>query len=935
MQICKHLYILKNRKKLFLLLILSVPFIVGYGQTVASALPADSLQNSPMPAAIVQNADSVIPGNTNTVPSHAADTASTAKSNPDQLDAPIVYSAQDSIVFYSDGRVFLHGNGDIKYKDISLNAEYIRVKMDSSTIFAKGMPDSVGDMMGDPIFGEGDSKYDAKEITYNLKTKKGYVTNAVTQQGEAYIVSEQTKKTEDDLINIGKAMYTTCDNHEHPHFFLGIQRGKVKPGSYIVSGPANIVIADVPLPIVVPFGFFPFNSQYSSGLLMPTFVDELSRGLGLTNGGYYFAFNDYVDLELRGDIFTKGTWRLSGTSSYIRRYKFSGSLGVDYQVYVTGEKEMPDYSQQKNLRINWSHRQDAKANPYRTLSASVNFSTSGYNRTNLHNNFNPAETSQNTKSSSINFSQRFANIPVLSLNGGMQVTQVTRDSTISLSLPNLNVALSRIYPLKRKNAVGKERWYEKIYFSYSGTLANSYNGKEKDIMHSSFSRDWKNGIKHSIPVSASFNLFNFLTVTPYFNYNERWHLRSYDKRFDTSTEQVVVDTISGFNRNFDFNMGVSAQTKLYGYYIPSRAIFGDKVDRIRHVVTPSVGFSYNPDFTDPKWGFYDSYIETSMTGAAPGYREVYYSRFEGTLYGASGQKKGGNINFSLANNLEMKIRNDKDTTGKEPFKKISLIDNLSLSSSYNLMADSLNLSNINAQLRIKLGTSRTLSLSGQFEPYMYAVDNNGRPYKTNEFTWNHGMFPHFLGTSVSHSLNIDNNTFKKWFNKDKDSEQSEAPKTDTESEAEGEPDKSAKRYSSKKNRGDFDDDGYENVKIPWGISVSYSVQYRRATGSDNFNVEKLRYRMEFSHNLQFSGNISLTENWKINGNTSYDFNLKKLTQMNVNVTRNLHCWSLTASFVPFGYYKSYYVKIGVNSSMLADLKLEKRNSHNSNQINWY
>lgn len=939
MHIRNRLYTNKNRFYLFLLLLLSSPVFLGIAQTVVSTdistpdadevLPADSLITLPTDTLMTTlSADSLA-----AVP---ADTVAVKPEKQGQLDAEIIFSAMDSVVLWNSGTAYLHGNGDIKYKDISLNSEYIRVNMDSAILFAKGVPDSIGDMIGEPIFGEGESKYDAKEITYNLKTKKGYVKSAVTQQGEGYIVSERTKKTEDDLINVAGAKYTTCDDHDHPHFYLNIKEGKIKPGSYVVSGPAHLVIADVPLPLVVPFGFFPFNSQYSSGLLMPSFVDEMSRGLGLTNGGYYFAFNDYVDLELRADIFTKGSWRVNATSSYIKRYKYSGSLGIDYQVYVMGEADMPDYAKQKNLQISWSHRQDAKANPYRTLSANVNFSTSGYNQNNLHNNYDPQQMSQNTKRSSISFSQRFARLPILSITGGMDINQVTKDSTINLQLPNLSINVSRFYPLKRKNAVGKERFYEKIYMSYSGTLTNSYSGKENKLFSSSFTRDWRNGMKHNIPIGASFTLFNYLTITPTFNYNERWHLSSVRQHWNSTTESVVTDTVNGFNRNYDFNMNVSMQTKLYGYYIPVRSIFGDKVDRFRHIITPRIGFSYNPDFTDPKWGMWGTYNRTYMDSPAPGYEVVRYNKYQGTQYGGATQTKTGSITFGLDNNLEMKVRNDKDTTGKESHKIISLIDNFSLNGSYNLLADSMNLSSIGALLRIKLPKNRSISLSGSFDPYLYKLDANDKPYRSGQYTWSKGIFPYFSGTNASYSISLNNDTFKKLFSKkDKtettDSEQSEEKETTTDTQLTPE----GKRYSSRKEQGDFDADGYERIKIPWNLNINYSLNYSRSNRSEDFNKEKMRYKMKLSHNLSLSANVTLTKNWHISGTTYFDFEEKKFTQLTLRVVRNLHCWSLSADIMPIGYNKSYYVKIGVNSSMLADLKLEKRNSQTSNRISWY
>ena len=562
----------RNISRLLLVWLLAALCLPGSGQSPDTDVPADSL-------ATLRTVPDTLAADTLPAPL-AADTLpsdslpSKKKSNP--LDAKVEYAAQDSIVFWSNGTGFLHGEGDVKYKNITLKAEYIRVKMDSSLLYAKGMVDSIGDPVGDPVFGEGESEYNSKEITYNLQTGKGFVKNAVTQQGEGYIVSDNTKKVgNDNMLAVAGAKYTTCDDHNHPHFYLNIKKGKVQPGKHIVSGPAQLVVADVPLPLVIPFGFFPFTDQYSSGLLMPTFADELTRGMGLVNGGYYFAFNDYFDLELRGEVYTKGTWGITANTGYIKKYKFSGNVNINYREDVTGERDMPDYQKAKSFRVSWSHRQDAKANPYRTLSASVNFSTAAYNRNNINTYYDPAVNSQNTKSSSITFTQRFARIPALSISGGMQLTQRTSDSTINLSLPNLSISVSTIYPFKRKNPVGKERWYEKISLRYTGTLANSIQTKENLLFRSSFTRDWKNGMRHSIPISASFNLFNYITVTPNITYNERWHTSSYRKHWDDERNEVVTDTVYSFNRNYDFSGGISAQTKLYGYYIPFRKWFGD------------------------------------------------------------------------------------------------------------------------------------------------------------------------------------------------------------------------------------------------------------------------------------------------------------------------------------------------------------------------
>ena len=856
------------------------------------------------------------------------------------IEDEIVYKSNDSIVLLSNGTAFLHGSTEITYQTIKLEADFVRVKIDSSLVFANGTKGEDGKMIGEPVFSEGESSYNSRELSYNLKSRKGYIRHVVTQEGEGYIISERTKKMEDNTLCMAGGKYTTCDNHDHPHFYLDISKGKVKPGEYIVTGPAHLVVADVPLPIAVPFGFFPFTNEYSSGVLMPSFTDEMSRGFGLSNGGYYFALSDYIDLELTGEIYTKGTWAAAATTNYIKKYKYRGSFNFSYREDVTGEKGLPDYNKANNLSIRWSHSQDAKANPNFTFSSSVNFATSGYNRSNVNTYHRPEINSENTKSSSVSFTKRFANIPSLNLSGSVLINQRTKDSTINLSLPNINVSYSRFYPFKRKNAVGDERWYELISMSYSGAFANSIDTKENKLLSSSFTRDWRNGMRHSLPVSATFNLFKYINISPTFNYNERWYFKAIDKSWDTNQQKEINDTTDGFYRVYDFNMGVSASTKFYMFYIPLRSLFGDKVDRIRHVISPSVGFSYNPDFGDSRWGYYKTYTRETRSAQNPellNRSEVEYSRFAGSLYGTPGKGKSGSVNFSLGNNVEMKVKNEKDTTGKEPFKKISLIDNFNLGGSYNLAADSMRWSNFSAGLRIKLTKSYSLSLSTSFDPYMFALNSNGQPMRVNQLRWKNGRFPRFMGTSTSYSYTFNNDTFKKLFGSDKKDDKKatttppvgeepsltgsrNAPGTTPETPGETTPD------------AEVGDDGYVKVSLPWSFSVNYSVRY----GDSNvFDADKLEFERELTHNLSFNGNLSLTNNWKITGNSTYDFKLKQFTYTSISVNRSLHCWSMSASIVPFGMFKSYNFHIGVNSSMLADLKYDKRSDTGVNKITWY
>ena len=855
------------------------------------------------------------------------------KTKSDQIDAQIVYSANDSIVLLGNGTGFLHGKSDVKYKNINLKADFVRVKMDSSTVFARGKTDSVGKKIDEPVFTEGKTEYASKELTYNLKTKKGYIRQAVTKQGEGYVVSDKTKKTSDDILCITDGKYTTCDDHEHPDFYLDLTRGKVKTGKYIVSGPAYLVVEDVPLPVAIPFGFFPFTDKYSSGIVMPTFRDEQTRGFGLMGGGYYFAISDYMDLEVKADIFTKGTWAVNATSNYVKRYKYHGTFNFNYREDVIGEKSLPEYSKTPSLSLVWSHSQDPKANPYFNFSSSVNFSTSGYTRNNIDNYYKPEINSQSTKSSSVSFTQRFPDSP-FNISGSMNVAQSTRDSMLDLSLPNLSISMSRIYPFKRKNAVGKEHWYEKIAMTYSGTFQNSIRTKEDKLLSSSFSKDWKNGMKHSIPLSATFNILKYINVSPSVNYTERWYLTSINKSWDKTNQKTKTDTISGFNRVYDFNVGVSASTKLYGFYVPSRAIFGDKIDRIRHVITPTIGFSYMPDFGAPNWGYYGTYVQSILDKSTGAYHDqtVQYSHYEGSLYGTPGVGKSGNINFSLTNNVEMKVRNDNDTTGKAPTKIISLIDNLAISGSYNMAADSMQWSLLSASLRIKVGKTQSLSLNGMFDPYMYELNSSGAPVRVNKLRWENGMFPRFLGTSTSYSYTLNNDTFSKK-KKKKDTSTSSTTtdgllptKNDPNNPTPGKTDTNKDQKT-----GEVDADGYQKVTIPWSISVNYSVTYANST----FNYKKMEYNMKLTHNLSASGNIALTPNWKLSSSTTYDFFAKKFTYTNVNIIRNLHCWTMTASVVPFGTYKSYNFKIGVNASMLQDLKYDKQSGYGGTPITWY
>ena len=872
------------------------------------------------------------------------DSLSTAKNKT--IDARITYTSQDSMVITGDGVAHMYGSGELQYKSMGLKAEYIRVNMDSSMLYAQGVMDTIeNEWVGKPIFSEGNDSYETEQIRFNLKTQKALIRNAVTEQGEGYIIADKTKKVENDVLMMAGGKYTTCNDHDHPHFYMQLTKAKVKPGSYIASGPAYLVVGDVPLPLAIPFGFFPFTQQYSSGLIMPNFGDDYTRGLYMRGLGYYFAINDYMDLQVTGDIYTRGTWAVYASSKYVKRYKFRGNVSINYRWDVTGEKDMPDYNVAKNLSVQWSHSQDSKANPYNNFSASVNFKTSGYNRSNINSYYNMQANAENTTSSSISYTQRFPDSP-WNIGLSMNLTQRTKDSTLNVTLPSLTVSMSRIYPFKRKVRVGKEKWYEKISLQYNGSFTNSITCKEDYFLKSNFVKDWNNNLKHTLSSSASFTLFKYISITPSVNFNDRMYFSRVDQSWNEELNQVQKDTVMGFYNVYDFNASVSMSTKLYGFYIPFRKWFGDKVDRFRHVMTPSVSFSYRPDFGKDYWakrygGFYGSYDQLITTrdeagnivpkldeNGLPIYEVVHYSRFKE----APGRGAAATLGFSLGNNLEMKLRNDKDTTGKDPYKVYSIIDNLSISGGYNFIADSMNWQNFSVNLRIKIPkVNYTINLSGQFDPYMYTTTASGSHVRCNELYWNHGRFPHFLGTSTSFSYTFNNDVVKGWFNKDKKAKGNESGEGEDTTGQDG----NETIGNEGKKRGDekAKDDGYLFADIPWSLSVSYSLRY--GAGSE-WDEKRNYYKMEFRHNLSFSASIGLGSGWKASTSLSYDVNAKKLSYTSINVSRDLHCWSMSASFVPFGPYKSYTFQIGVNASMLKDLKYDTSSADaTGRRVDWW
>lgn len=870
------------------------------------------------------------------------------------LEVQIDYSSTDSIVLFQTSKAVLYGEAKVKYGSIDFSAAEMTFNMDSSIVHAYYDVDTAGMEFGYPLFSEKDQQYEGKRMDYNLKTKKGFISGAITKQGEGFITADRTKKNKENELFMQGAKYTTCDQHDHPHFYFQLTKGKVRPRKSMVTGPVYLVIEDVPLPVGLPFAFFPFSEKYSSGVLFPTFGEENQRGFFARNGGYYFAISDYVDLALTGEIYSLGSWGLNARSNYKRRYKYSGSFDASYLITKSGDKMIPgDYMKSKDISVRWTHSQDAKANPYRTVSASVNFSTSSYDRNQIQSIYNPALSTQNNKSSSVNYTRRFPNSP-FSLSGSMSINQNSRDSIIDLTLPDLTVTMSKIYPLKRKKRVGKERWYEKISMSYTGYFRNSIREKENKILSANLVKDWRNGMKHSIPISATFSFLDNFNITPSFNYTERWYTNKKERAFDYKSQKVLPkDTIWGFNRVYDYSASVSLSTTLYGFFkpLPFVPFFGKRVEMIRHRLEPSISFNYSPDFGDPRYGYWKEIHYMDQDARQKTYT---YSPYENQLFGVPGRGKNGSISFSVLNNLEMKLRSRTDST--EVYKR-SLIDNLSAGINYNMAVDSFRWSDINARLVLKVTEGFTLNLSGVFDPYTYDYreDASGKvtPYRVDKMRWQKGFSLGRLrrtGTSFSYSINQD--TFKKLFSKegkkDKGKKRNQdafegdsgidAPPGDTEDEEAGGfgSDLSGSRLLSGQHRESQEVDPYGYLVSPVGWNLSFQYSMGLDYDLSRFDPKRKEYKYKLTHNFSFSGNLQPTKNWQMSFTASYDFDQSKLAYLNCNLSRTMHCWTMTASFNPVGPYKSYMFSIAVNSSLLKDLKYNQSNPpYRGSQNLWY
>ena len=814
------------------------------------------------------------------------------------LDDIISGKNQDSLYYDVRNRtVYIYNQGDINYQNMNLKGDFMRVNMDEKIIYAHGKRDTIDGKptVTNPTFTEGAANpYTMDTITYNLDSKKAKIKGVATQQGDGWLVGGSVKKMPDNTINIEHGKYTTCDHTDHPHFYLAMTKAKVIPGKKVITGPAYLVMEDVPIYFLgIPEGFFPINMGPKSGLLMPTYGEEYSKGFFLRDLGYYFTLGEYADLAVRGGIYTLGSWEASAASRYIKRYKYSGSFNMQYSNVKTGEKGEDDYIKQSNFRIQWTHSQDPKANPGSTFSASVNFATSGYSRYSATNLNDILSTQTN---STVSYSKNWAGTP-FSLSANMAISQNSQNKTISITLPTMVFNVSRFYPFKRKEKQGKDRWYEKISMQYTGKMTNSVTTTESEVFSKETLENMKNGIEHSIPISASFNLFNYINLSPSVNYNEKWYFKKVEFEWNPVTNQTdTLPTNYGFYRLYNYNFSVSASTTVYGMYDFTKKSRDRKIQAIRHTLTPSIGFSYAPDFSDPKYGYYKT-RQTDSTG-----RFTTYSPYAVNAYGVPSSGRSMSMNFSLSQNLEMKVLSKRDTSG---VKKIKLIDELRISGSYNFLADSMGLSNIPVSFRTTLFNNFGINLSLTLDPYR--VSPEGKRY-------NKLFFP---GRVVSTGWSF-GYTFKSR------NDRSETAINDITSIPPEYQNPFYDPYGQMNPalRRQYMTQAYYDFSLPWNLGFNYTISY----SSSPTNNGTTGYQKNITQTLGINGSVTILPKMGVTFQGGYDFQAKELTPASITITRDLHCWQMSFAWIPFGHYQSWSFNIGVKAASLADLKYDKSQS---------
>ncbi len=805
------------------------------------------------------------------------------------VDKVIKYKAKDSVAMdLTARRAFLYSDGSIDYDSMILMADRVEVDFEKHTLHAHGTADTAGNVVGRPFFKQDGTDYHADTITFNYDTKKGIIQGVITQEGDGFLHGQKVKKMNDSVMYLSGGSYTTC-NYAHPHFALNFTKSKLIAGDKIVTGPAWLSIEDVPTPVALPFAFFPITHSRTSGVLIPSYGWQNYRGYYLRDGGYYFALGDNWDLALLGDIYTNLSWALEAKSNYYKRYKYKGSFDARYGITYEGIRgDSNTFNSYNDFKFTWTHDQDAKSNPYSRFSANVNLQSRNYNK----NTSNRNDYFNSTTTSSISYTTKLGSYFNLALSARESYNVQT--GVMNIKLPSISLSSITIYPLRRANPVGGYRWWENISLSYVMNAENNITAADSELFSRQTLDAMQYGIQHSIPLSSSLKVLKFFNWTNSLTYNERWHWSAIEKSYDNATGTVTTDTVFGFRANRDFNFSSSLSTRIYGMFQYKHG----PLKALRHVINPSVSFSYHPDFGAASLGWWKQYTDTT------GYVHRY-SIFQNSLYGGPSDGVSGSLRFSIGNNLEIKWQNPFDTTAE--VKKIPLIENLTLAMSYDFAKDSLNLSPLSVSGRTTLFRTLVLNYNGSFNPYV--IDSDGRLH--NEFLWNRErrLFRTDNSTwSAQLSFSLNNNTFKK---------EGSTPN-------QGRPTtailQTPHNYNPVLMTG-----GYVDFSVPWNISINYTFSY-----VDTYVASLMDMKSQTVRSISLSGNVSLTENWRIAMTTGYDFANKGMSYTTVDIYRDLHCWEMRFSWVPFGYYQSWFFQINIKADALHDVKYEKRQSYQEN-----
>ena len=833
------------------------------------------------------------------------------------LDAPAFTAARDSIVEdFSNGKkmIYYYGDASVTYGNMKLTADYMEYDLNSNTLFARGTKDTTGVITGAPVMEQGGKSYEMEEVRYNFNTQKARITNMLTQEQDGILHGKNIKMMPDRSINITKGKYTVCDC-EHPHYYLHLTAAKVmtKPSQKTVFGPAWAVVEDVPMfPVVLPFGFIPDRPDRATGILFPTFGEEASRGFYLRDLGMYFVIGDYFDIAMTGDIYTLGSWAIDLNSRYKVNYKFNGSFSLTYSNDQTGERGSSDFFQTKNFGIRWSHSQDPKARPGTTFSASVNFSSPSNNK---YNSTSVTEALQNQISSSISYAKNWNGKLNLSINA--LHSQNSKDSSYSFTLPNVTFSVNRFYPFKRKNRVGKEKFYEKFSLGYNTTLQNKINFMASEFKQPGLLDKFQNGMAHNFQIGLpNFTAFKYINITPSVSYGMNWFFKKTEKEYDPETGKVVDipgKAFSTLGATHNYSGSISMSTRLYGMFN-----FGKhrKLQAIRHVVSPSISASFSPE----KGTHFNGWRTLTYTDANGNVHTQDYNIYAGQVNSYPGKGKTASLNFTLGNNFEAKVRDLTDTTGTGS-KKIKLIDQLNLNTGYNFLADSLKMSNVGLTMSTSIFEKLGISANANFDPYAVIVDKSSPSGKRiNRFAIQEGQGLLRLNTasvSMSYSLSgegkIEGNDG-----------------SGTEGGSGGGGVKGAASYYQRiyyhPVTGEYIPGGwlyYTNPNVPWSVNFNYSFSYRK---SHQFSNNQAITKNDFTQTLGISGNVKLTPRLALNLTTNFDLMAMKMSTTQISATYDLHCFNISVSWVPTGQWESWSFRIAANAAALADLLQFKKSS---------